>query len=619
MAARTRGKVTLPPTLTGATQLTLEQALEQQPNQPVEWEFEAEDIGGELLGIISKGLYPDPLDCIREYVQNSVDGKAKDVTIKITGNSVIIKDDGLGMAVEDLKQARQLGISYKSPAENVGFRGIGVYSAFGICNRLVITTKKAGESKSRILEWRFGEMKELLQTERATQAPRTSLARLISKYSHFRQENEEIDRHFTMVLLEEVSNDHIGQLADYERLRDYLLHNLPIDFAEQFPYKDQINSQLENHVPGYNAIRVKLITDFARPEIIVKPNIPNLSEPSLGFITTTDGKQVAYYWACYHKNGGLIPEEYKSHRGLVYKVKGFTIGDRESLREYFPTASGTLYQWCTGEIYVIDDKVIPNAARNDFEVSPEKLQLETAVGYTLRKLNAKVDGFRQRINADKEFEKARNYLAEVENGIASYHPEQCKKKHDELVKNLLSLSNKKNKTKLDSAIVQEVIQRMETLRDRLRQMIDQPDKSATQPVPSRPTSANATSPTPRPLLSATKPISASSTSSSVSLPGAVSPKLPAQDVSLPENPMRNPVPSETLEQKVVTPSLSTKTLQQIFEQSGFDIDGNCLQLLQVLERSLTSVLPREMYERVLGDLEVQLEYEVTEEIESEDE
>lgn len=194
-------------------------------------------------------------------------------------------------------------------AENVGFRGIGVYSGFGICNRLVITTKKAGESKSRILEWRFGEMKELLQAERTTQAPRTSLTRLVSKYSDFRQENEEIDRHSTMVLLEELSNDHIGQLADYERLRDYLLHNLPIDFAEQFPYKDQINSQLENHVPGYNAIRVKLITDFARPEIIVKPNIPNLSEPILGFISTTDGKQVAYYWACYHENGGLIPEK----------------------------------------------------------------------------------------------------------------------------------------------------------------------------------------------------------------------------------------------------------------------------------------------------------------------
>lgn len=403
--------------------LPLEQALDQQPNQPVEWEFGEADIGGELLGIISKGLYPNPLDCIREYVQNSVDGKAKNVTIKITGNSVIINDDGLGMAVEDLKQARQLGISYKSPAENVGFRGIGVYSGFGICNRLVITTKKAGESKSRILEWRSGEMKELLQAERTTQAPRTSLTRLVSKYSDFRQENEEIDRHFTMVLLEELSNDHIGQLADYERLRDYLLHNLPIDFAEQFPYKDQINSQLENHVPGYNAIRVKLITDFARPEIIVKPNIPNLSEPSLGFISTTDGKQVAYYWACYHENGGLIPEEYKSYRGLVYKVKGFTIGDRERLREYFSTASGTLYQWCIGEIYVIDEKVIPNAARNDFEVSPEKLQLETAVGYTLRKLNAKVDGFRQRINADKEFEKARNYLNEVENEIASYHPE----------------------------------------------------------------------------------------------------------------------------------------------------------------------------------------------------
>lgn len=83
--------------------------------------------------------------------------------------------------------------------------------------------------------------------------------------------------------------------------------------------------------------------------------------------------------------------------------------------------------------------------------------------------------------------------------------------------------------------------------------------------------------------------------------------------------MRNTVPPETLEQNTVTSSLSAKTLQQIFEQSGFDIGGNCSQLLQILEQSLTSVLPREMYERVLGDLEVQLEYEVTGEIESENE
>src|SRR5260221_13791102 len=137
--AKTRGKATVRPSIDGATQLTLEQLLDQQPNQSVEWEFVPEDIGGDLIGIISKGLYPDPLDCIREYVQNSVDGKAKNVVIKITGNSVIIRDDGRGMDLAGLVQARRLGLSNKSQDEDVGFRGIGIYSGFDICNRLLVT------------------------------------------------------------------------------------------------------------------------------------------------------------------------------------------------------------------------------------------------------------------------------------------------------------------------------------------------------------------------------------------------------------------------------------------------------------------------------------------------
>src|SRR5712692_11367232 len=141
------------------SQLSLFELLEKEEGNSVEWPVQSDDIGGELLAILSKGLYPDPLDCIREYVQNSVDARAKNVTIKITGNSVIISDDGMGMAVGDLRQARQLGLSNKSQVENVGFRGIGIYSGFDICNRLLVTTKRVGEAKARILEFHFGEMK----------------------------------------------------------------------------------------------------------------------------------------------------------------------------------------------------------------------------------------------------------------------------------------------------------------------------------------------------------------------------------------------------------------------------------------------------------------------------
>src|SRR6266704_6027316 len=117
-------------------QLTIYELLEEldrQPGKPVEWPVRSEDIGGELLAILSKGLYSNPLDCIREYVQNAVDAKAINVTIKITGNSVIIFDDGTGMNLEEILQARQFGLSYKSLTEHVGFRGIGIYSGFDLC------------------------------------------------------------------------------------------------------------------------------------------------------------------------------------------------------------------------------------------------------------------------------------------------------------------------------------------------------------------------------------------------------------------------------------------------------------------------------------------------------
>jgi len=611
--AKIRGKATVQPSNDGATQLTLEQLLDQQPNQPVEWEFVPEDIGGDLIGIISKGLYPDPLDCIREYVQNSVDARAKNVVIKITGNSVTISDDGMGMAVGDLRQARQLGISNKSQAENVGFRGIGIYSGFDICNRLLVTTKKAGEAKARILEFQFGEMKAQLKAEHDAHSARTPLTRLLSQYTHFRQEEDKADRHYTIVQLEELSKVHIGQLADHAQLRAYMLHNLPIDFADNFPYKDQINSQLENHVPGYNAIRVKLVTDFARPEIIVRPNIPNLSEPIMGIIPNADGKKIAYYWACYHAKGGELPDEFADYRGLVYKVKGFTIGNRSRLREHFTTARGTLYYWCTGEVYVIDENVTPNAARNDFEASPEKLQLETAVGDTMGDLNAIVARFQEQNNADKEFEKASNYLDEVEKKIASFNLRDCKEAHQSLERSLYSLQKKQKKTTLDANFVQETIRRTEGLRDRVRQMIDHPDEPATQSTANGPSSVATVSPIlplpSRPAAPATKPAAVPSASSSARGPSAASPQPLAPNGAPPQLPAPN---------SVLSPQ-PTKTLLQVFEQSGFDIGGSCTQLLQIVDRSLSSVLAKETYEQVLGDLEARLEYEVTGEIESEDE
>jgi hypothetical protein len=369
--------------------------------------FRPEDIGGALLEILSSGLYTDPLDCIREYVQNSVDANATNVTIHITGNSVDIMDDGDGMNLDEMLESRQFGLSPKSIEQHVGFRGIGVYSGFDICRKMRITSKKTGERIQHVLVFDFGAMRAMLDEDRKRKAPvegkrmaapangpegyntiqggetfseaqnaRVSLIGLLSQHTYIKREAAigPVDHYMTLVQLQDISEAHIKQLSNLAELRNYLLQNLPIDFAE-FEYKKVINDNLYAHVLGYSAVSIRLQSDGMGEEVVQKKLPGTLQSPTLGYIYSADGRQVAYYWACLNSvrerlepaasgNGKeASSEETPTYEGFVYKMKGFTIGDRAKLRSLWG-AKETLYRWYTGEIYVLDSSVRPNAERD---------------------------------------------------------------------------------------------------------------------------------------------------------------------------------------------------------------------------------------------------------------
>jgi hypothetical protein len=58
----------------------------------------------------------------------------------------MIFDTGGGMGLAELLEAKKFGLSPKSITEHVGFRGIGIYSGFDLCRRLLLTSKKAGQA-----------------------------------------------------------------------------------------------------------------------------------------------------------------------------------------------------------------------------------------------------------------------------------------------------------------------------------------------------------------------------------------------------------------------------------------------------------------------------------------
>src|SRR6266851_189205 len=186
---------------------------------------------------------------------------------------------------------------------------------------------------------------------------------------------------------------------------------------------------------------------------------------------------------------------------------------------------------------------------------------------------------------------------------SSYNLSDCSEAHRQLERYLDSLKKKRRKTTFDPNFVQETIRRAERLKSTVRQMIDHPEEPSNQPVGSKPSSIDNKPPLPttqspsEPAAPAPEPTSTATTSSSEPTPDVAPPPEPTPDVALPSRP---------------TP---VKTLIQVFERSGLDISGSCTQLIQVIDKSLSSVLVRETYERVLDDLEARLDYEVTGEVE----
>ena len=121
--------------------------------------FGYEDIGAKTISYLTEGLYPDARDPIREYVQNAVDAKATDVALSVSGDSIIIENNGQGMDINDLRRSRRISISDKDPIKDVGYKGIGIYSSMLISQKVAIKSRKNGRCSQLLLN--FEKMGEL--------------------------------------------------------------------------------------------------------------------------------------------------------------------------------------------------------------------------------------------------------------------------------------------------------------------------------------------------------------------------------------------------------------------------------------------------------------------------
>ncbi len=353
------------------------------------------DIGAEIISILTKGMYPDPRDAVREYIQNSIDANSKNIEIKVRQNSVVIEDNGIGMDYKTLRKAIRVGISDKTPGKDVGFMGIGLYSAFHLCNTLTIYSKQS-KTLPQLLEMDFLGMRELLSTQKEKRLlgemkseELVDLQSLLTKFIKIPDENsiplEEFPiKQGTRVELVGLNPILDDLLNNFNELYNYLQDVVPLHFNNNFKWSKQIEEKIkgvcQKHSSKFEVVDLKLqvgtkVENLYRPysNDIFSNNEP--LEPHFEEIVDK-GVFLGIAWGCLNSSREriILPEKdalNRNLRGFILKKQGFSIGDRQYFSNYFGN-SNTYYHRYTGEIIIINEKILPNASRNDLETSDLK-------------------------------------------------------------------------------------------------------------------------------------------------------------------------------------------------------------------------------------------------------
>ena len=409
------------------------------------------DIGAEIISIITKGMYPDPKDALREYIQNGVDAQGQNLQVKIRQESIVIKDDGKGMNHSVLRNAVRVGISDKNPTKNVGFMGIGIYSSFHLCEKMTIYTRGTDDIPNK-LEVNFGKMKSILENQKERRLSgqikteelidlQTILEDCILLSENKTLNSEEFPNKGTVVELTGIEPEFYTALSNFDEVADYLRNVIPLHFNQNnFQYANQIeteiirlcdekkqkfeiinlslqvNSQIENLYRPYNDV------DFNKD---VAPQTPSF------FPIEKNGVFFGIAWGCLNSVRKKLDN--KNLRGFILKKQGFSIGNREGLIKFFPKGN-TFFDRYSGEIIIVNSKILPNASRNDVEYSPLRSLFYEALTDAANKFDGKGQEYQEYTKGDDELA---NLLAEFKQKLGAYN--EYEEDSEKLVNTIVTL------------------------------------------------------------------------------------------------------------------------------------------------------------------------------------
>ena len=352
-------------------------------------------VGSDILGLITSGMYDTPLASIREYVQNSADAYASvgdmhgrvDVLTDPAGLRLTIRDYGPGLTMDEaIKALVPIAHSQKRPHLHRGFRGIGRLAGLAFADRVKFVTQTESSDRAFQVTWDGSRLRqEMAQGVLAADAIRQCV-------SCGPIEIEDYPRTFFEVEVSGIARHAVPQLLNREKIRRYVSEVCPVPFGQAFSFASDITRaigekealcELQVHVDHESSCVERRISDSfkvselredqcSRIEFIDVPSIDGIESAALCWIVHSS------YLGAIHKAAGM--------RGIRARVGNLQVGNESSLDSLFDEER--FNRWCIGEVHILDKRIIPNARRDYFEPNPHLQNLESKLSVHFKHLSA---------------------------------------------------------------------------------------------------------------------------------------------------------------------------------------------------------------------------------------
>lgn len=352
-------------------------------------------VGGDILRLITAGMYDNPLVLFREYLQNAADSVASSdhregavqIDIDPVEARLTITDNGPGLShAEAIRRLIPIGNSLKDPRIDRGLRGIGRLASLAFADDVHFTTRTAGSDRITRVSWSGHTLREPRLQELDAAAAIVECTRVRSL------PGDGWPDHFFQVTVEHVTRHAASTLLNRDAVRNYIAQVCPVPFSADFPLAGEVTDFLSEHTDhfvfdvrlGLDELPIQrpfgnalpLTETYAAPfEHLETRVIPRLDDPGAA----------AVLWLAHTPYAGSIPR-HLGLRGLRARSGNIQVGADDVFRDLFHETR--FNGWCVGEVHIADSRIIPNGRRDYFEPGPHLRNLENHIGAIAHEISA---------------------------------------------------------------------------------------------------------------------------------------------------------------------------------------------------------------------------------------